>query len=393
MEDRAAPNGFDTDLQHFAEDDLPFRAVVPPIVQSSLFSFKSWDEFATSGALNPAGPPYHYSRTANPTLDVVERKLARLERMDRAKVFASGMAAISAAILSCVEPGKHVVAVESCYGPVRTFLTDYLAKFGVASTFVDGRESHNILDAIQPETTVVYLESPSSVVFRLQDIQAVTKVCREKGITTIKDNSYSTPVFQTPAEFGVDMVVHSATKYLAGHSDMTAGVVTMGEAKFDRFIREEVSWLGASLGPFQAWLLLRALRTLSIRLKHHEKTANTVAAWLCEQREVDHVIHVGLPCYPQRALFHKQMRGSGGLFTFRPARQNLEWAKTFVESLGIFKMGVSWGGFESLAVMMPPQAFTDPNLGFLVRLYCGLEDAGDLIADLRQAFDRANLAG
>lgn len=382
--------GFETELQHFAEDNQPFGAVTPPIFQSSLFSFPTYESFYSGMHTEPAGPPFLYSRISNPTLDIVERKLARLEKTDRAKVFATGMGAISAAIMSCVEPGAHVVAVDTCYGPTRMFLMEYLDNWGVTTTLADGRNTENFLDALTPHTRLVYLESPTSVLFRIQDFEAITRVCREKGILTIADNSYSTPVFQNPANFGVDMIVHSATKYLAGHSDITAGVVCLSADRFDNFLKREVALFGGALGPFQAWLLLRGMRTLSVRMNHQRQTGNTVAEWLLERPEVENVNHTGLPNHPQCALIQKQMRGSSSLLSFRPIFQDQATVQRFVESLKIFKIGVSWGGFESLAVMIPPDSFPTPDVGWIVRLYCGLEDVEDLIADLDQAFAACN---
>ncbi len=381
--------GLETLLQHFAEGDQPHRAVVPPIYQTSLFGFDELAGFEHALRENPAGPPFHYSRISNPNLHIVEQKLARLERTDRSKLFSTGMGAIYAAIMHCSKNGGHVVAVHTCYGPVRTMLADYLSRFGVTCEFVDGRSPESILDAIGPETTAVYLESPSSLVFRMQDIEAVAKVCREKGVATIADNTYSTPLFQNPASMGVDIVVHSGTKYLGGHSDLTAGVVCLSAERYERFVREEVAFIGSTLGPFQAWLMLRGMRTLSVRLKHHEASANRLASWLQKRPEVESVHHVSLPDYPQRDLYLKQMRGSAGLFSFVPKDQSNGWVTRFVEALELFELGVSWGGFESLVVAVPMKHFSSSLTGWVVRLFCGLEDPEDLERDLAQALAKA----
>jgi len=244
------------------------------------------------------------------------------------------------------------------------------------------------LDAIKPETSLVYLESPSSVIFRLQDIEAITKVCREKGVATLFDNSYSSPVLQTPADFGVDIIVHSATKYLAGHSDVTAGVVASTNEHIDKLIRNEVMIFGSLLAPFPAWLMLRGMRTLPVRLRHHQESGNIVAAWLEQHKKVERVFHPGLPSFDQRALFCKQMKGSGGLLTFMPKRQDKDAVIRLVEDLKIFQIGVSWGGFESLAVPICMKPLGWEEEGFVVRLYCGLEDPKDLIKDLEQALEK-----
>ncbi|HZH99432.1 MAG TPA: aminotransferase class I/II-fold pyridoxal phosphate-dependent enzyme, partial [Fimbriimonadaceae bacterium] len=306
----------DTLLQHFGEEEKILGAVTPPIFQNSLFVFDEYEGFLETMLENPGGPPHHYSRFSNPTVEVVEKKIALLERAEECKVFGSGMAAISCAMLSCLQAGSHVVAVDTCYQPVRKFLDLYLPKFGVRVTYVDGTSTEELLDEIRPETSCIYLESPSSLVFRLQDLEAIARVAREKGITTICDNSYASPLYQNPLEFGIDLVVHSATKYLAGHSDITAGVVCGSAERIDGILRNELQFFGSIIAPFPAWLLLRGLRTLKRRLKQHELSGNRLAAWLRTRPEVERVHHVSFEDHPQRDLYLKQMRGSGGLLSF-----------------------------------------------------------------------------
>ncbi len=377
--------GFNTLLAHYGEDKKDQGAVVPPIYQTSLFVFDTIEEFASSLTGNPQGPPYHYSRIGNPSVDLAEQKIAQLEGTDACKLFGTGQGAITAAIMSCVQAGSHVVAVDTCYGPTRTLLTDYLSKFGVKTTFVTGIDPQEILDAIQPDTTAVYLESPSSLLFRLQDIETVTRHCREKGITTLIDNTYCTPLFSNPARMGVDIVLHSATKYLAGHSDLTAGAVCTSQERIDRLSRLEVNLLGSLLAPFPAWLLTRGMRSLGVRMLRHQQTGNIVAEWIEQQSEVEQVLHLGLPSFPQRDLVEKQMRGTSSLFSFFPKVQDKEKIVAFVEALELFQIGVSWGGFESLAVPIEvkPDNWDQPQM--IVRLFCGLEEPEDLIADLKQA--------
>lgn len=374
-------------IQHFAEDPIPFGAVTPPIFQNSLFTFETVDAFVDAWSNHPAGPPYHYSRLGNPTLDIVERKIAALEGTDGAKVFSGGIGAIAFAILSQVQSGSHMVIVDTCYGVIPT-LTVYLARFGVDATYVDGKDTQAIFDAVRPETALIYLESPSSIVFELQDIEAVTRFARERGIVTLIDNTYATPVFQNPAHMGVDVVVHSATKYLGGHSDLTAGVVCGSASFIEDLVRQEMTIFGAALAPFAAWLLLRGLRSLKVRVQAHERSGNTVAEWLEARPEVDRVHHTALESSPQRALFLKQMRGSTGLLSFEPKNQDPDAVKRFVDALKLFKIGVSWGGFESLVVPLLHQPKHWPEPKTLVRLHCGLEDVEDLLEDLDQAMAR-----
>jgi cystathionine beta-lyase/cystathionine gamma-synthase len=385
--DKSRELRLDTNLQHFAEDEKILGAVVPPIFQNSLFVFDDYDVFAGNLSNQSFGPPFVYSRVSNPSLDVVERKLAFLEKTERAKVFGSGMGAISSGIMSCVENGAHVVAVDTTYSNARQMLEMYLPRFGVTTTFVDGLNADEVIGAIQPETTLVYLESPSTFVFRFQDLEPIARHARKKGIKTIIDNSYSTPIFQTPAELGVDIVVHSATKYLAGHSDITAGVLCASTEHIEKMLKNEVLLFGSALAPFPAWLLLRGLRTLRLRMKQHEAAGNLLAAYLASSPHVERVYHAGMESHPQRALFLKQMRGSGGLLSFEPAFQEQDQIRSFMKALKLFQIGVSWGGFESLCVPLFIQPLGFSKERWVVRIYCGLEDPQDMIDDLAQAFN------
>lgn len=377
----------ETLIQHLAEETRDRAAVVPPIYQTSLFAYDDIATFRRSFQSDEKDV-HCYSRVSNPTLDVAEQKVAALEKCDRCKLFSSGMAAISAAILSCVTAGSHVVCVDTAYGPTRQFLTEFLPRFGVTTTFVDGRDPQDFVNATTASTTLYYLESPSSVLFRLQDLAQVSGVARSRGIATVCDNSYSSPIHQQPATLGVDIVVHSATKYLGGHSDVVAGALCTDAERFGKLLDSEISLLGAALSPFPAWLLLRGLRTLPIRVKAVGETAMRVAQYLLERPEVAEVFYVGLPDYPQADLRDRQMSGSTGLVTFRPKSQDEEKIIKFVEALKVFSIGVSWGGHESLAVplQMKPQDWNEEK--WLVRLYCGLEHSDDLVADLGQALPR-----
>ncbi len=377
--------GIDTLIQHYGEDEKIMGAVVPPIFQNSLFVFDTMDELADSMATHPYSAPHHYSRLSNPSLDFIEKKLAMLEGTDACKVVGCGQAALTAAVMSSARQGAHIVCVDSAYGPLMSLVSEYLARFGVTHTFVDGRCVEEVIGAIRPETTVIYLESPSSLIFSMQDFEAISRVARERGITTICDNTYSTPLFMKPHSMGIDIVCHSATKYIGGHSDLTAGVICTDRDRMDKIVRQEINLLGSVLHPLQAWMLQRSLRTLSLRMEKHQATGNAVASWLESQKEIAIVRHVGLPSYPQRDLYQKMMKGSGGLFSFEPVTQDPGQIKRFVDDLKLFQRGVSWGGFESLVVALQvhPKAFSEPK--WLVRLFCGLENSEDLIADLQKS--------
>lgn len=377
--------GVNTKIVHFGEEEKVRGAVTPPIFQNSLFVFEEMDDLLQSIGQPTVAPPFHYSRISNPTVDLAAQKIAMLEGAESARIMGSGMGAISLAIMNSIQSGSHVITIDTVYRPTRNMITNYLPKFGITSTVVDGRCPEEILDAIRPETSLIFLESPSSITFRMQDMEPITKVAREKGIVTAIDSTYNTPLHFQPLSIGFDLVCHSATKYMGGHSDLTAGVVCGSKARIDSLLSNELDLFGSILAPFPSWLLTRGLRTLKLRMKHHESSANTVAGWLEDRAEVDRVHHLGLPSFAQRQLVLKYFKGTGGLFSFEPKCQDGEKVKAFVNALNLFQRGVSWGGYESLAMALPVNATGIEGTRWFVRLFCGLEEPEDLIADLEQA--------
>ncbi|RYG35931.1 PLP-dependent transferase [bacterium] len=377
--------GLGTRLAHLGEENIPNGAVVPPIFQNSLFTFDTVAELMDAMIRQPNGPAHHYSRISNPTLEVAERKIADLEGAEACKVLGCGMAAIANAILSVVQSGSHVIIPDTAYYPARVFVERYLARFGVTHTYVSGMSTEEIFDAIRPETALIYLEAPTSALFRMQDIPAITKVAREKGISTIIDNTYATPLFMQPLALGVDIVCHSATKYMGGHSDVTAGAICTSNERMDRIVREEIVLMGNILHPFPAWLLTRGLRTLELRLKRHEATGNAVAGWLETRPEIERVHHISLASYPQRDLYQSLMKGSGGLFSFEPKEQSKEKVWAFCDALNLFQRGISWGGHESLVVPLLAHPADYVEAHWVIRLYTGLEEPEDLIRDIESA--------
>lgn len=374
----------ETVAQHLGEEDSVLGAVVPPIFQNSTFVFDTWDEFMQASE-HRVGGPYHYSRMTNPTCEVAEAKIAALQGTERCKLFVSGMAAITTAIMASVQAGSHVVCVDSCYGPTHQFIADYLTKFGVTSTFVVGEDPQEIFDACRPETSLIYLESPTSIVFRLQDLEAVGRFARERGIITAIDNTYASPLYQNPAQFGIDYTLHTGSKYLGGHSDLIAGALCCSQEKLEAIMKNELPVLGHSLPPFQAWLITRSLRTMHLKIRAVQECADKVAHWLRKHSQVEHVYHVGFDDFPQAALRDRQMTGTTGLISFVPAFQDRETVRRVTEATRLFRLGVSWGGHESLVVPLEFQAMDWPEKKWVVRLYCALEHPDDLIADLDQA--------
>lgn len=380
-----------TILSHFGEDEKIKGAVVPPLFQNSLFVFDTPEALLDAMLKTPIGPPHHYSRVGNPTVDLAAKKIAKLEGTEHCVLTGTGQGAMAMVVMAHASAGAHILAVDSIYGPVKTLLADYLPRFGVTHTFVDGRDADELIDNIRPETTLVYLESPSSLIFRLQDIEKITKECRQRGIATCIDNTYSTPLYQQPAAMGVDYVMHSATKYMGGHSDITGGVICGPEAQINKMILSEINLLGGIMAPFPAWLLTRGLRTLKVRIKQHEIAGNEVASWIERQPQVERVHHIGLASYPQQELFRKQMSGTTGLFSFEPKCQDPFKLARFVEALELFGIGVSWGGFESLAVLLELQPTGYEKPVWIIRLFCGLEEPADLIADLESAMKTSEI--
>jgi cystathionine beta-lyase len=376
----------ETLLQHIGEEEpFPYGSVTPPIVQASLFTARTLRERNTLQGRNEFG--YTYTRNDNPTMRLAEQKLAALEGTEDALCFGSGMAAIASAVLTFAESGAHVVCVATTYSPTRILLETWLVRYGVQTTFVSGECVEEFEDAIQPNTRLIYLESPSSLYFRLQDLRAVSKLAQAHGIITLCDNSWATPVFQNPHALGVDIVLHSASKYLGGHSDLLAGVVA-GRKEHLEPIRRTRELLGGILDPIAGWLLLRGLRTLPIRMERAHKSGLQVAEWLAAQPQIAKVNHPGLPTHPQHALARAQMRGYSSLFSFETHPIADEQGYAFADRLRLFRFGCSWGGYESLLLgWAQPQPDADGKASWLFRIYVGLENPDDLIRDLQGAID------
>ncbi|MGM0126364.1 hypothetical protein IGI37_003793 [Enterococcus sp. AZ194] len=367
-------------LLHYKDEYDKFRgATNPPIYQSSLFIQET-----SSNHIEDEG--YVYTRISNPTTAVAEEKLAALENGERALCFSSGMGAISSGIMHFIQKDSHVICIETAYGPVRNFLVNYLKKFGVEITFVTGNNLEEIEHAMTEQTSLVYLESPSSFIYTVQDLSEVAKMCKKRGIATIVDNSYATPIFQNPLDYGIDLVVHSASKFLGGHSDILGGVL-IGRAEIvDPMIEGERALFGAVMDPHQAWLLIRGMRTLDLRLMKHQETALTVAKFLEQQKKVARVFYLGLESHPQYELGKKQLSGTSSLISIVLDYPE-EIINQFIGKLHYFQHGVSWGGYESLIAKVTVDK-TQPGVpDNLLRIHVGLEDADLLINDLKQALE------
>jgi cystathionine beta-lyase len=369
----------DTLLVHDEHDDRHQGAVTFPVYQNSLFTFSTVEDYEK--AREQIVDSYLYTRGNNPTVKILEERIAALEQGEQARCFASGMAAISSAILSTIQSGDHIICVDQAYGPTREFLSEYLKKFNILTSFVNGSSMEEIKRAAQPNTKLIYLESPTSLLFELQDIHACVSFAKEIRAKTIIDNSWSTPIFQKPLLMGVDLVVHSLTKYMSGHSDVVAGVVVGNKELITNINKNEHLLLGGILSPQNASLILRGMRTLAIRMEQHQKSAFEIAKFLEEQPFIERVHFPGLPTNPFHSLAKKQMSGFGSLLSFE-TNLSYELVREMVNSLKMFRVGVSWGGYESLVTL---HRKNDSNTQ-VVRLYIGLENPEDIKEDLKAAF-------
>ncbi len=361
-------------------------AMSPPIYQTSLFAFDSYEDMAARFRGETTRPLY--SRGDNPTVCEFEEKLACLEGGESARAFSSGMGAISAAVLSVVQAGDRIVCVQHCYPDAYRLFEQLLPRLGVQVEYVNGQD----LDAVESALAgarLLYLESPTTLLFETQDLPAVAALACAQGVTTIIDNSWATPLNQQPLVHGIDLVVHSASKYLGGHSDTVAGAIVCDSTRMDAIMSLTYPFLGAKLSPFEGWLLLRGLRTLPLRMARHGESAGRIAEQLGKHAGVRKV-------YQPDLSVSKTLSGISGLFSIE-LEPHLK-IEAFCNALQIFRLGVSWGGYESLA--MPAKIAYQQAGGVnslvdfrvptqLVRLSIGLEDERDLWQDLTQAIERS----
>lgn len=384
----------ETILAHLAEDRLSYHgAVVPPIFQNSLFTFKDWE--AIDEAFDHRIDRYIYSRGKNPTVKMVEEKIAVMAGGEKAQLFPSGMAAITASCMHFLEPNDHVITIKNVYGPANNLLTNYLSKkMGITTTFLSGEDVSAFAKAIKGNTKLIYLESPSSAVFSLQNISEIVQLAQKNGIKTMIDNTWATPLYQQPLTLGIDIEVHSTTKYMGGHSDLVGGVVIGKTVDVDAIFHHEYELLGMKTAPMEAWLLLRSLRTLPMRLKQHETSALKIADYLEKHPKITKVNYPGLPSHPQYELGKQQMKGYTGLLSFQLATEDIDKIKAFFNGLELFLIGVSWGGHESLIYApaisylkeLSPEQFSALGISLGdIRISVGLEHVDDLIQDLEQA--------
>jgi cystathionine beta-lyase/cystathionine gamma-synthase len=367
-----------------------FNAVAPPIIQTSNFAFKKVADLSKAFEDEMGG--YLYSRGLNPTVDILRKKLAALDGAEDCLVFNNGAAAIFAGVLANVKAGDHIVSVAKPYTWAQKMFDVILPRFGITTTYIDGTRAENWQQATKPTTSFYYLESPNSWDFALQPIKEVATFARSKGIVTLIDNSYCTPLYQRPIEMGIDMAMQTATKYIGGHSDTLGGVLSGSHAMMKKIFDSEYLNAGNGIQPFNAWLLIRGLRTLPARLERITKTTTEVVQFLKQHPKIESVIFPFDESFSQYALAKQQMNGACGLFTFVMKTNKREDIVKFCESLKHIMMAVSWGGHESLVIPkcagILPNDFDPSNKEHrYVRMYAGLEEPQYLINDLSQALD------
>lgn len=378
-------------INHLGEDRTsPHASVAPPMVRGNNFSFPTVASLR-EGVQKEYDAPF-YTRGHNPTVALLRQKLAALDGAEDALVFSSGAGAMTAAVIAFTKAGDHVVCIQKPYSWTKKLLIELLARYGVEHTFVDGTDAENYRRACKPNTRLFILETPNSLTFEVTDIAAVTAIAKEKGILTICDNSHSGPLFQHPIQLGVDMNMYTASKYINGHADVVAGVVTGRKEHVRRIMEREFMTLGAVVSPADAWLMLRSLRTLPLRMDRSADSAVRVAAFLSGHPKVAEVLWPFAPGHAQGELARRQMTRCGALMSIRVKAKDDTGIERFCDALRYFLMAVSWGGYESLAfptcALKGPSGYY-PDLPWdLVRLYIGLEDPEVLITDLDQALAR-----
>ena len=382
-------------INELGEDrDAYFNAVSPPIVQTSNFAFKKVDDLRLAFEDEMSG--YLYSRGLNPTVDILRKKLAALDGAEDALVFNSGASAIFAAVFANVQSGDHIVSVRQPYTWAWKMFDNILPRFGVSTSYVDGTNTKNFEAALRPNTKLIYLESPNSLTYELQDLAAIAALAKPRGIVTVIDNSYCTPLYQRPVELGIDLAMQTTTKYINGHSDTVGGVLSGTHAMMKKIFDSEYLNMGIGTSPFNAWLMIRGLRTLPARLERITATTRQLLQFLQQHPAFEEVIFPLDPSFPQYDLAQRQMSGACGLVTVVLKANTRSGIVTFCESLRHILMAVSWGGHESLALpkcaSLTDAQFDPANREHrMIRFYFGLEEPAYLEADIRQALANADL--
>jgi cystathionine gamma-synthase len=391
-------NSFSTRSVHAGEArEKPHHALTTPIVQTSTFTFADTADLVSFKEAYMWGDEKErseYGRYGNPTVSAAQRKLAELDGGEAALLFSSGMAAVTTTLLTLLSAGTHLVMTDDCYRRTRQFVTQFLKRFDIEATQVPVGDYAVLEAAIRPTTRVILTESPTNPYLRVVDVPRLVDIARRHKLRTVIDSTFATPINQQPLEFGVDFVVHSATKYLGGHNDLLAGVVVGSEYLLGG-LQETQGMMGAVCDPHTAYLLLRGLKTLELRVKRHNENGERVAHFLADHPKIKQVFYPGLVSHPDHVVAASQMNGYGGVVSFE-VDGDLETTGRFVDALQIPYIGPSLGGVESLVIQVAQATYYElssterSEIGIsdtLVRFAVGVEDADDLIADLDQALN------
>lgn len=386
--------GFDSQLIHGGGHHDALGSATVPIYQTSTFAFESADHGAQCFAGESDG--FIYTRIGNPTITALEKLVASLENGHNGIAVASGMAAVTTLYMALLDKDSHMVSSSAVYGPSRVVMEQHFGRFGVQSTYVDTSRIENIEAAIRPNTKVLFIETPANPTMSLTDLEACVRLARKHNLITVVDNTFSSPVLQRPLDLGIDVVFHSMTKFLNGHADVVAGIIVTRTEELYKKIRPVMVNMGCNMDPHQAFLVLRGLKTLTLRVEKAQENAMKVAEFLENHPKVGAVRYPGLRSHPQYDLARRQMKGPGSLICFE-LKGGLEAGKTLMNSMNLILLAVSLGGVESL--IQHPASMTHSKMARqareaagitdgLIRLAVGIENIDDLIADLRQALEK-----
>lgn len=386
--------GFDSKLIHAGAFEDQFGSATVPIYQTSTFKFKNADHGAACFAGDEDG--YIYTRINNPTLDALENLIAELENGYRGIACSSGMGAVNTIYMALLEQGAHMISTAAVYGPSRVVMEKHYSRFGVEATYLDTCDIENIKSAIRPYTKLIYIETPSNPTMDIANLEEIVKLAKEHNLITVADNTFCSPYLQKPLDFGFDVVFHSITKFLNGHADIVGGVIVAREKELYDKLRAMMVTLGCNMDPHQAYLVIRGLKTLSVRMDRSQENAMKIAEFLENHPKVKWVRYPGLKSHPQYDLAQKQMNGSGGMISFE-LKGGIEAGKILMNSVKLAILAVSLGGVESL--IQHPASMTHSkmdksarlNSGItdgLVRFSVGIENVEDIINDLKQGLDQ-----
>jgi methionine-gamma-lyase len=387
-------SNFDTLAIHAGEEEDQHQALNNPLYLTSTFTFK--DIKQAQDTFDFKRKAYVYTRGGNPTVNLLERRMAALEKGTDSVAFSSGMAAITTVLLSLTKKGDEIIAHRNLYGSTFSALNSLLPKYGIKTVFTDMTKIDAIENLITDKTKVIFFETPTNPSMEIIDIEAVTELAKKNGVSVVVDNTFATPYFQRPLEYGVDVVVHSATKYISGHGDVVAGIAISKDQEYIHNLKfGYMCELGGVMSPFDAWLLIRGLKTLHLRMERHNNNALELTKFLKNHPKVERVLHPSLENHPGHEIAKNQMSGFGGIVSFE-LNGNLDIARTFIKKLKMLKLAVSLGDAETLVeipALMTHKDYPEDKLhqfGFkkkTIRISTGLENPSDIIADVKQAIE------